>query len=705
MSPAPADVPLTRLTRQGFWIAGPRFDPFTCAECSPEIVYSARNPDGFPALYRLALDGSAPRQVTTRYTGSTVGIGRDVLYFDQVERRRNVGFYSDLYMLVRADGSVRQVTSEARLLDPDLSPDGTTLVCTQGRPGQRDLVTVRLKPDTPGTGGSSSPVSVVSTFSRTVITPLISEPDVYFDAPRWSPDGRTIAVERHRIGALPEIVLVDGGTQAVRVLASDPHIRFTMPAWRPDGAALVVAAAPEEQTFNLVELAIDGSAKRQLTHTTGGALWPDVSPNGKTIVFAGYTSAGYDLFSMPYPLNVNPMEREAVGRATIAPLPSESLRASRAKSDSPNLPTFAYSPVQTLKPTWWTPVIENDGETIRAGGSIQGTDVLGYHGYAASASWLVTSTTNAPMPSRATPNWELFYTYNRWRPKFYAVASSSTSFSVGPATESGAASDSTLRETSVEGGVIVPILHARTLHSALVSVGRSSNEYTLPTESFTRARTPFRAGWQTITAHSYGYSISPEQGFGAGATAEAVRRSLGSDGDSTTYTADLRAYVPGILPHHVVAVRLSGGASNGDPTVGRTFLLGGSTGADRLVDFSSRASSLLRGFGDATFAGSRVALVNAEYRFPVLRVQRGYGTWPVFLHTIHASVFADAGEAWTRTFGADRLKTSLGGEVSANIVAGYFAQLTLAAGAAWGHDRSGAFADRATAYFRVGKAF
>ena len=82
--------------------------------------------------------------MTTRYLGSTVGLGANEIVFDQVERRRNVGFYSDLYVLSRSDGSIRQLSSDARLVDPDLSPDGTTIVCTQGKPGQRDLVMVRL---------------------------------------------------------------------------------------------------------------------------------------------------------------------------------------------------------------------------------------------------------------------------------------------------------------------------------------------------------------------------------------------------------------------------------------------------------------------------------------------------------------------------------------------------------------------------------
>jgi Tol biopolymer transport system component len=30
---------------------------------------------------------------------------------------------------------------------------------------------------------------------------------------------------------------------------------------------------------------------------TGGALWPDVSPDGRTIAFVGYTASGYDVFT------------------------------------------------------------------------------------------------------------------------------------------------------------------------------------------------------------------------------------------------------------------------------------------------------------------------------------------------------------------------------------------------------------------------
>src|SRR5262249_29600108 len=102
---------------------------------------------------------------------------------------------------------------------------------------------------------------------------------------------------------------------------------------------------------------------------------------------------------------------------------------------------------------------------------------------------------------------------------------------------------------------------------------------------------------------------------------------------------------------------------------------------------------------------THVALTNIEYRFPVYRLQRGVGTWPIFFHTFHGAVFADAGETWSSDFRANAIKTSLGAEVSSNLVVAYFAQLTLTAGAAFGHDRSGTVRDRATLYVRAGKSF
>jgi hypothetical protein len=350
-------------------------------------------------------------------------------------------------------------------------------------------------------------------------------------------------------------------------------------------------------------------------------------------------------------------------------------------------------------------VVVSTSDQFRVGAGTSGADVLGYHAYAATATWLLSSPAGAPTPSAAAPDWQISYLYDRWRPTFYVSASSDTSFFAGPPTNAGAPTPATRRARQIEAGVIVPITHTRVQHAARASIVRAAADYTLGDSAFSRDLTAIRMSWQTNTARVYGYSISSEDGVTLGATAEIVRRGLGSFANATTTTADARAYLSGLAMHHVIALRLAGGVSSGDATVGRTFLLGGASPGAGVVDLGSSAFALLRGFSPDTFAGSHAAVANAEYRWPIARPQRGHGTWPLFLHTVHAAVFADAGNAWTGAFDRHAIKASAGAQLSADLVAGFFSPLTVSVGGAWGHDGSQRVDDGVTAYFRVGKAF
>src|SRR5262249_12881743 len=111
-----------------------------------------------------------------RYIGTTTGIGTRALYFDQLEVQRNVGLSGDLYEWSRDTGRVRRLTSNARLHDPDLSPDGTTIVSVRERGDRRELVTVRLKADPTGD----------NTFETATFRPKAADPT---DARRETPVG------------------------------------------------------------------------------------------------------------------------------------------------------------------------------------------------------------------------------------------------------------------------------------------------------------------------------------------------------------------------------------------------------------------------------------------------------------------------------------------------------------------------------------
>ncbi len=674
--PATVDPDISQLTHHGFVAGGPRFD-----RASGTIVYAKRTPDAFPSLERIDARGDSTT-LATRYFGATTALGATAIYFDQLEFQRNVALLSDLYALERPTGRVTRITRGERLRDPDLSPDGRTIVAVRERLGQRELVTVTV---------DRNPQSTAS------VTTLVAEAETQFNAPRWSPDGQRIAVERHRLGHDPDVVIVDVASHAIRVVAEAGHTRIVMPAWRPDGRAIVAAVAPDDRVFNLYEFPVDSTGtSRQLTHTSSGATWPDVSADGRTIVFVGYTTAGYDVFSIPY-------STAAESSAALAPAITES-SAIPLPGSGPGAPQ-TYSPIGTLRPTSWAPVVNVNSDQVRIGAATDGRDVLGYHNYAVSATWLVASPQGAPTPSRGTPDWFVSYAYDRWRPTIFTSASEETSFFVGPATDAGTPTASTRRERQVQAGMLLPIIKARTSHTALASIFRAVDEYSLMDRQFERERTAIRTGWRSNTSKLYGYSISQEDGIAAGTTAEFVRRSLGASADATILTADVRAYLPGARPHHVVALRAAGGASSGDPIVGRTFLLGGPGPDLSVIDFDGRAIGVLRGFGRDSFAGTHVALINADYRWPLARPQRGYGTWPLFVHTFHAAGFVDVGHAWTRSFDAAALKTSAGIEFSGNLVAGFYFPFTATVGAAYGHDGSGTVRDGPIVYVRVGKSF
>lgn len=683
----------TRVTHTGFSVTGPRFIPGACAGCLPDILYGLDTPDAFPSLNRIWADGTHDRQLTRRYLGSTASAHGTVVVFDQDEIHRNAGLYSDLYALDLQTGDVRTLTSGTRLQQPDVSPDGSRIAAVRDADGDRDLVVL--------------PFSDARITGRDAVTILAHGDATEFDAPRWSPDGRSIAAARHVLGGQSEIVVVELSSGAMHVIASDAHTRFVTPAWRPDGNAIVAAVAAEGEAFNLFEFPLTGgSGPRQLTHAASGATWPDVSADGRHIAYVGYTKDGYDVFTMPYPDRSSAQDLEdrgGVGR-TFEPGGHKSTPAEVAALPAPLLPA-RYSPWPTLKPTSWTPYFDSEPDQFRAGAAVYGQDVLGYHAYSLAATWLVRAQNGADADGRGIPDWSATYLYARWRPTFFATAGQQTAFFAGPPTEDGSPTDVTSHETEFQAGVELPFIGSRRSEVVLTSILRASDTYNFPEGRLAVDRTALRAGGEVNTAHVYGRSISSEGGVTAGATIEAVRKGLGSYADATMLTADARAFLPGVAAHHVLAVRAGGGATQGDDIVGRAFLAGGAGPEPSPLSFDSRAFGLLRGFPADTFAGSHIAAASVEYRLPLAWPERGHGTLPVFLSSLSGSLFFDAANTWVRTFSVGNTKTSFGAELSAGVVAGYVLPFTLTAGVGRGHDGAGRIADATTVFVRVGRAF
>ncbi|OFW03504.1 MAG: hypothetical protein A3H96_19865 [Acidobacteria bacterium RIFCSPLOWO2_02_FULL_67_36] len=656
-----------RLTHHGFSVSSPRFS------ADGRLFYAVGNPHGFPALMELGSNGAADRQVTTKYGGAGIAPSGGTLVFDQLEVVRNVALQSDLYAVPADGGRVRRLTRGARAAEPDVAADGRRIVCTVQSADRRDLAILEMPPD----GRRAVPVT------------LVSEPFTQFDSPRWSPDGRSVAAVRQRLGGPSEIVAIDTATRAVRVLVSSSPTRNIAPAWLPDGTHLLFASNREGpfdtlrtgQPFSIYEVDVDTLAMRRLGDSGDGAQSPSLSPDGRTLVFVGYSADGYDLYSIPF--DTAAWTEVARGSTT-----QEDATASALTADTAS-PTRTYAPWTTLAPRFWVPIVDSSNGETSAGAATGGSDALGRHSYSTFVEWSGT---------RARPDWQVAYAYDRWWPTLFANVSDDTD----PWREG------LVRTREANAGALLPFARVRRVQTALVALHASSDAFDCgacdPAIAGVATRRAVRAAWRHDSAKTYGYAISDEEGGTLAVTSEWTRRALGSSGNAGALVVDGRVYRRAFGRHDVIAARAALASAWGDDSVRRAFSASGPGPQGGGFEFGRDAIGLLRGLEEGALSGSRAAVINLDYRVKLASVQRGFRTWPFFLRSVHGAVFADAGSAWETVFRRSEVKKALGVELSMDTIVGHALPLTFTAGMAWRDDP--AVRGRGVAAFgRIGRAF
>jgi hypothetical protein len=461
----------------------------------------------------------------------------------------------------------------------------------------------------------------------------------------------------------------------VRPLVERSDARLVTPSWVPDGSGVLFAANVGERPFNVYEVSLNGVV-RQVTDSTSGAQDPELSPDGRTLLYVGYTPDGSDLFSLP------------VDRESWRTVSWPSANAAPPDEQIPAATLTPYRPWRTLVPTYWTPIVSTDAGEVVVGAATAMTDALGGHSYAVDASWA----------QRARPDWHVTYAYDRWWPTLFGSYSDDTD----PVDEG------EIRTRELFTGALLPFRRVRFTETLLAALDFERDTLHCPapcTAALTAERRhSWRAGWLHDSRREFGYSISSEEGFQVETAIEGTRSALGSDGDATAAILDARLFQRLFQRHTVLAGRAAFAGAWGDANVTRVFAAGGAGPAIAAFDFGRDSIGLLRGFGADDLVGSHAAVVNVDLRFPLGYLQRGLGSWPIFFRSIHGAVFGDAGQAWNRTFRFDDLRTSAGGELSSDVVIGHYLAVTLTGGAAWTRDPVAGSSGGAV-FGRIGRAF
>ena len=222
-------------------------------------------------------DGTGDRRLARRNDGTIVAWtpdGREIV-FDESEVHDLFAVHSDLRAVEVATGRVRAITRGLRAREPDVSPDGMRVVFVRQMGDRSELATVALDGTRPHAG------------DRLRAGHAVVGPELEPGRGRH----RGVADAPQRTGWTSSLVDPDSG--AIRLLTDD-RAQDVEPAWTPDGGH-VVFRSDRDGVSNLYAVRRGDGALLRLTNVLGGAFAPDVSPDGGSVAFSDYRSAGYDV--------------------------------------------------------------------------------------------------------------------------------------------------------------------------------------------------------------------------------------------------------------------------------------------------------------------------------------------------------------------------------------------------------------------------
>jgi Omp85 superfamily domain/WD40-like Beta Propeller Repeat len=636
------------LTTRGVRQWEPRFSPD-----GSWIAYSSRTLTRFPSIRLVRSDGTEDRHLADRNGGSGLSWTPDgkTIVYAEAEVRRFFSVRSDLRAVDVASGRVRKVSRGLRARDPDVSPDGASIVFARQMGDRSELYSIGLD-------------------GKDLRALTESAPGTEWSGPVWSPRGDQVAASRLLPGGWLDVVLVDVATRAVSPLTED-RAKDVEPAWAPDGGA-VVFRSDRDGRSNLYAVRLEDRRLVRLTNVLGGAFTPSVDPSGREVAFSLCSSRGYDV-------HVAALDIDGAPAAEPFDDPYPPAHAPVTPVDAKDEP---YRPLGTLWPRFWTPVAYSGGGEWKIGAATGGSDPLFRHFWGATA-------TRGTESDRF--NYQGFYQYDRFFPTLLLSGEDTTDVRA----------ETRLRTRTFNARLTFPV--RRTLRSSQsVSVAwRREDQATLDLPRNERLGLGgLEAAWTLSSVKVYPYSISPVDGTRLRVAYLREDPAFGSDLSLSKTTLDGRLYLRAFGEADAFVLRGQGGFTRGEPDFRRSFTVGGFPDSG-LFDLVDTNMALLRGYPDDAFAGRAFASANVEYRFPLGHPQRGWRTLPVFLRNLHGTVFFDAAHAWTGEFRLEDVSTAAGVAVATDTYIGYRLPFTAEVGVGHGFDEKG----ETRVYFRFDLTF
>lgn len=663
-------TPLRTVSRRGESLTNPRFSPD-----GSRIAFSRVDPHDHPTIVVTdKTGGTVLAEFRRSYTDGSICWSPDggSLYFTQPAVQNDFNIYQDLFVYNVANKSVNGLTSGQRLGDIDCSPDGATIATVVTSRGGQNLALLKLR----GAGTEKLP-RILTGYSLQRVS-----------SPRWSPDASTISYALKDNVGRTSIHLYDVASGEDRELIS-VNRTVAYPVWSRDGSYLVYVS-DETGVFNLFAYDLKEAKRYQISHLLGGALQPDLSPDGLSLLFSSYDSHGFSIAEMSLDRKkwaaergpTLPKMREAAS-PDAAPVIAETGEGASGESSVPMV-AAPYSSLRTLVPHFWLPRISADGSDKTVFGLFTGgTDVLGYNRYTLAADY--SSGRNRgyfnlnyqndyfyPTISLKAHAEPLLYADLLQRGNYYELHQSATLAASFPTNFLESSYSISVGYQLQDQKALTTLDSNRRFNGVSIFQGRQDNLFT---------------GIIFDNVLKYPYSASSEEGRRISVMYRRFDRALGSDLDFSKYSAEYQEFYR--LPltsqqHQVIYLRLAGAVTDSNSRYAQqAFQMGGV--ASELNPYP------LRGYPSRSRTGKYLATGTLEYRSPLFNPMRGFGTLPWFTEKVHGALFVDAGEIWDDSthFSSSAVKVGTGAELRMDVSLGYWLKVTPALGFGHGFNQGG----------------